>query len=692
MQDYSQDAKEWKGISDVFQEKGIHAFDIGKAQNNDATPEELLRDFDELLRFWRYSQNKIVFGEYRSKKRKIRACLQSSDLTTKFDEFETIFKRHCIGNGSIEPTLIEILKKEFGDTDTTPPPPPPPVRRCPKCNCILGDDRICPKCDIITPPPPGSDALDIVSIFIAPALCAIASGIAFLLLILCKLNIFQIWLIASAFLVTDLFIARLLTAKFNIVHGSVHFGKALSLSLVYEIFACWIFSSYGGIWYYSLPVVFIPFLVTAKSFTFIREDHAKSKFAHSFALFILGLSLIPFLATGGFFAYNALINSRQSPATEQPLAPAQSPATEQLLAPAQSPVTEQLLAPSQSPVTPASQLPAIVVEHALPGNVKLAMVKVEAGIFEMSAKDGENERGEVPHRVTLTRDFYVGRTEVTQAQWRAVMGNNPSYYKGDDRPVENVSWNDAMKFCDKLNSMGLSPSGWKFTLPTETQWEYAARGGKKSRGYKYSGSNDINEVAWYGKNSERMTHAVGGKKANELGLYDMSGNVREWCLDNWNNDSSKAVPEFTRCNDGGVALRVNRGGSWSCVAAYCRSVLRHWFGPNIRNDDLGFRLALVPTGEQTSAATENNVKELCRKGEEHFDRKEYSQAVRCFQKAASQGNADAQFKLGNCYYLTQDYVRAAEWYQKAADQGNDCAQTNLGYCYECGTGVPKDYA
>ena len=114
MQDYRQDAKEWKGISDVFQEKGIHAFDIGKAQNKDTTPEELLRVFDELFHFWRYSQEKIVFDEYRSKKSKIRACLQSS-LQSKFDDFEAKFRRHCIGNGPVEPNLIEILKKEFGD-------------------------------------------------------------------------------------------------------------------------------------------------------------------------------------------------------------------------------------------------------------------------------------------------------------------------------------------------------------------------------------------------------------------------------------------------------------------------------------------------------------------------------------------------------------------------------------------------
>ena len=118
----------------------------------------------------------------------------------------------------------------------------------------------------------------------------------------------------------------------------------------------------------------------------------------------------------------------------------------------------------------------------LPGGVKLAMVKVEAGEFTMSARDGENECDEVQHIAKLTRDFHIGRTEVTQAQWRAVMGSNPSYFKGDDRPVERVSWDDAMAFCRKLNEMGKAPKGWKFTLPTEAQWEYAARGGRDARG------------------------------------------------------------------------------------------------------------------------------------------------------------------------------------------------------------------
>ena len=235
------------------------------------------------------------------------------------------------------------------------------------------------------------------------------------------------------------------------------------------------------------------------------------------------------------------------------------------------------------------------MEIALPGDVKLALVKIEAGSFEMSAKDGENDSGEVPHRATLTKDFYIGQTEVTQAQWRAVMGSNPSSFKGDDLPVEKVSWHDAMAFCEKLNSQGKAPAGYKFTLPTETQWEYAARGGKKSRGYKYAGSNDLGEVAWYSGNSGMKTHPVASKKANELGLYDMSGNVWEWCLDDWNGDSSKAVPEFARsADDKSGSFRVARGGGSSSGARSWRSAGRNCYVPGGRYGDHGFRVALVP--------------------------------------------------------------------------------------------------
>jgi formylglycine-generating enzyme required for sulfatase activity len=215
----------------------------------------------------------------------------------------------------------------------------------------------------------------------------------------------------------------------------------------------------------------------------------------------------------------------------------------------------------------------------------------------MSAKDGEGNDDEVPHQVTLTKLFYIGRTEVTQGQWTALMGTNPSkHQKGSSLPVENLSWNEAMDFCEKLNSMGKAPRGWKFTLPTETQWEYAARGGNKSKGYKYSGSNNIDDVAW-NKTSYYETYPVGKKMPNELGLYDMSGNVWEWCLDDWKNKSDMLSPEFSRGNDknpSGATFRACRGGSCASSAMACRSATRDSIPFANGRGDQGFRLALVP--------------------------------------------------------------------------------------------------
>ena len=231
----------------------------------------------------------------------------------------------------------------------------------------------------------------------------------------------------------------------------------------------------------------------------------------------------------------------------------------------------------------------------LPFGVKLEMVKVEAGSFWMGSP--EDEKGhlsnEKRHWVTLTKDFYIGRTEVTQAQWKEVMGNNPSFFKGDNRPVEQVSWDDAMKFCEKLNAMGKAPKGWKFILPTEAQWEYAARGGNKSKRYIYSGSNTVEDVAWFRGKTKNGTSPVGMKKANELGLYDMSGNVAEWCLDWYEKKGGYAAnPETLAGNSG--SSRVARGGSWGSFAGGCRSAYRNIVVPGKRNNFLGFRLALVP--------------------------------------------------------------------------------------------------
>ena len=221
--------------------------------------------------------------------------------------------------------------------------------------------------------------------------------------------------------------------------------------------------------------------------------------------------------------------------------------------------------------------------------VEFKMIKVEGGTFSMGATSEQGSDvgdDEYPvHSVTLS-DYYIGETEVTQELWQAVMGSNPSRFKGNNqRPVERVSWNDCQEFIEKLNSL----TGKKFRLPTEAEWEYAARGGKYSRGYKYSGSNDADEVAWNGNNSGSKTHPVKTKKANELGLYDMSGNVWETCND-WKGDyQSNSQTNPTGPSKGGC--RVLRGGSWNFNGGSVRVSDRVSGIPHSRNDVRGLRLA-----------------------------------------------------------------------------------------------------
>ena len=217
------------------------------------------------------------------------------------------------------------------------------------------------------------------------------------------------------------------------------------------------------------------------------------------------------------------------------------------------------------------------------------MVYVSGGTFIMggtSEQGSEAESDEKPtHNVTLS-SYYICKYEVTQALWRAVMGSNPSYFKGDNLPVESVSWNDCQTFINRLNSY----TGRNFRLPTEAEWEFAARGGNYSRHYKYSGSNYIGDVAWYGDNSGNRTHPVGTKQANELGLYDMSGNVWEWCSDWYGSYSSYSQSNPTGPNSG--SYRVLRGGCWYSFARYCRSSFRFCGTPGDGHDFLGLRLVL----------------------------------------------------------------------------------------------------
>ena len=221
--------------------------------------------------------------------------------------------------------------------------------------------------------------------------------------------------------------------------------------------------------------------------------------------------------------------------------------------------------------------------------VSFDMAKVEAGTFTMGATDGDVDAygWEKPaHQVTITKDYYMGKTEVTQALWTAVMGSNPSYFKGDNKPVEQVSWNDCQEFISKLNSL----TGKTFRLPTEAEWEFAARGGNNSRHYKYSGSDNLHEVGWYTDNSSNTTHDVATKQPNELGIYDMSGNVWEWCQDWYGEYSSNA--QYDPAGPMSGSDRVRRGGGWSYDAGYCRSSYRDYSCPDFRFYILGFRLCL----------------------------------------------------------------------------------------------------
>lgn len=225
------------------------------------------------------------------------------------------------------------------------------------------------------------------------------------------------------------------------------------------------------------------------------------------------------------------------------------------------------------------------------GNVTFTMKPVEGGTFTMGATEEQGKhvyKGEKPaHQVTLT-SFYIGETEVTQELWQAVTNNNPSKYPGSNLPVEKVSWDDCQEFIRRLNAQ----TGQKFRLPTEAEWEYAARGGNKSKGYKYSGSNNINDVAWYADNSSHKTHAVKTKASNELGIYDMSGNVWEWCNDWEGSYNSNAQTNPAGPTSG--SYRVYRGGCWDRISSawYCRVSYRSFNKPSLSFNGLGLRLAL----------------------------------------------------------------------------------------------------
>ena len=243
-------------------------------------------------------------------------------------------------------------------------------------------------------------------------------------------------------------------------------------------------------------------------------------------------------------------------------------------------------------------MPGALTEK-LPSGLTFEMIHVEGGAFQMGGADEEAYYDEQPvHEVKLD-SFYMARYPVVQALWAAIMDEDAATHTPDhhEHPVEMVSWEVAQSFIQKLNEI----TGRTYRLPTEAEWEYAARGGQKGNGYFYSGSNDLDEVGWYGRNSNGEEKAVGQKKPNELGLYGMSGNVLEWCQDRYSGSYYEA------CHKQGVvdnpqgpvagAFRVLRGGSWYLEARKCRCAYRHYDPPGSHFTDMGFRLALYVQGE-----------------------------------------------------------------------------------------------
>jgi formylglycine-generating enzyme required for sulfatase activity len=253
----------------------------------------------------------------------------------------------------------------------------------------------------------------------------------------------------------------------------------------------------------------------------------------------------------------------------------------------------QRVMPSVS--VPILQPQSVLRKLSLPDGVKLELIACPAGTFMMGSPTRENgrSRDESQHKVTLTKPFWTGKTEVTQLQWQAVMGNNPSIFKGSERPVENVSWNDAMMFCKKLTEQtrvaAILPVGYEYRLLTEAEWEYACRAGTT---VPYAGTGRLDDIGWYG-DVKGQTHPTAKKQPNAWDLYDMHGNVWEWCYDSDGGYSAGGASDPVAVN--GSTKRIMRGGSWFDTPETCRSAKRHRCemtppaGYNV-----GFRVALAP--------------------------------------------------------------------------------------------------
>jgi formylglycine-generating enzyme required for sulfatase activity len=240
------------------------------------------------------------------------------------------------------------------------------------------------------------------------------------------------------------------------------------------------------------------------------------------------------------------------------------------------------------------------MKHEITNSNGMKLVLIPKGTFMMGSPESEDERGEgeFQNTVTISNDFYLGVYEVTQSQYERVMVYNPSYFQGTivgnqntDLPVENVSWNDAMEFCKKLSELPEEKkAGRVYRLPTEAEWEYACRAGSKTAYSFGESSQSLGDYAWFFENSNNRTHPVGQKKPNAWGLYDMHGNVWEWCSDWYSEYPKVATSDPTGPKE--CSVRVYRGGSWINDASVCRSANRYGIFPSNRFRNFGFRIAM----------------------------------------------------------------------------------------------------